>query len=71
MRGGDVSTAANIWQRWGTGKKDTFLDSHPSNSKRFVNLRATASEIAEKRENGLRIFPNVKAPKKPSAATWQ
>ena len=66
--GGDVNAASEMWRRWGEGRGGSFLDSHPSDSKRFVNLRAAAAEIAEKREKGLRILPNMKPPRPMGAA---
>lgn len=58
--GGSVDVAAGMWRRLGTGAKGSFLDSHPSSSERFVLLKATAEEIARKRENGEAIEPNLK-----------
>lgn len=59
--GGDVDSASQLWRRFGEGKKrQSWVGSHPSDAKRFVQMQAVDREIRAKRESGAALVPNRK-----------
>lgn len=59
--GGNVDSASQLWRRFGEGKKrQSWIGSHPSDAKRFVQMQAVDKEIQDKRESGVALVPNRK-----------
>jgi predicted Zn-dependent protease len=59
--GYDANRAIDLWRRMGTAQPGIIQgdQSHPGTAERYVVLRQTAVEIAQKQESGRPVMPNM------------